>query len=300
MSWVTFDDRAPEHRKLVAAGAKACWLWACGLAYCDRQDAKDGFIPKAIVKGLYPGLGWTEAKTLVRVGLWHEAEGGDGYLIHDYSDWRERRFAGTKATRGKAGGSVSSEAKRRAALEREAKRRLAQRDHNDEAQQEHNETTTIVTTTTSPTACGLDPSGISDSVPSQPDPDPAVSFRRRREPGARPKPRDVLLGVRIEARLYVPLDEHWDYGAELGLTRQEAERAAADVRDKFGGKRHDETWLDERLCSFLEQAAKSKFSRRAPHGRLTPADERTQRQLERVAELRAQEAAEEAQKAGAA
>jgi hypothetical protein len=26
MSWIRLDDRVPDHRKMLAAGAEACWL----------------------------------------------------------------------------------------------------------------------------------------------------------------------------------------------------------------------------------------------------------------------------------
>ena len=86
MSWVRIDDRAPEHRKQLAAGPVACWLWVCGLAYCNRQPARDGFIPVAVLPMLYPLLGVLKHATrLVDVGLWHRGEGG--YLVHDYNDF---------------------------------------------------------------------------------------------------------------------------------------------------------------------------------------------------------------------
>ena len=139
MSWPTLDDVAYQHRKQLAAGAKACWLWTCGLCYCERQERKDGFIPNAIVKLLYPGLGPKEAKRLVDVGLWENANGG--YVVHEYVWWRERRFGLLQAERGAKGGSVSSDAKRQAALEREARKRVAQQPQAGLSHNEHNDTT---------------------------------------------------------------------------------------------------------------------------------------------------------------
>lgn len=113
MSWAKLDDRANEHEKQVAAGAKACWLWACGLMYCNRQAKKLGRIPKTIVESgmLFPGLGKAEAKKLVEVELWHD--GGDAYVVHEFHGWnpelREKR-----AEAGREGGKRSGEAKREA------------------------------------------------------------------------------------------------------------------------------------------------------------------------------------------
>ena len=111
MSWAKVDDHANEHEKHLAAGAKACWLWTCGLMYANRQPRKTGRIPKSLVGMLYPGVGKREAQKLVSVGLWHDD--GDAYTIHDYKTWnpelREKR-----AEAGRKGGKRSGEARREA------------------------------------------------------------------------------------------------------------------------------------------------------------------------------------------
>lgn len=90
MSWAKIDDRANEHRKQLDAGAEACWLWACGLMYANRQPARDGFIPERMLGLLYPFMSATKlAKALVRVGLWDKAPGG--YLIHEFTKWNQSR-----------------------------------------------------------------------------------------------------------------------------------------------------------------------------------------------------------------
>lgn len=91
MSWAKVDDHANEHRKQLAAGAEACWLWTCGLMYANRQAARDGFIPEAVVGMLYPfksvAYATSLALRLVTVGLWEPTEGG--YLIHEFEEWNE-------------------------------------------------------------------------------------------------------------------------------------------------------------------------------------------------------------------
>jgi hypothetical protein len=90
MSWVYVDDQASDHPKQEAAGAEACWLWACGLMWCNRAKTSRGNIPFARVRALY--VPFTEAQSkrlaavLVKVGLWHETD--DGYLIHDYDQYQ--------------------------------------------------------------------------------------------------------------------------------------------------------------------------------------------------------------------
>lgn len=84
MSWARLDDHANEHPKLLAAGGEACWLWACGLMYANRQKARNGFIPDAMVPALFPVLKNPRrlAAKLVDVGLWEKTKGG--FQIHDY------------------------------------------------------------------------------------------------------------------------------------------------------------------------------------------------------------------------
>lgn len=86
MSWVKLDDRANEHRKQVAAGPVACWLWACGLMYCNRQPKHDGFVPAGVVPMLFRGATQKVAAKLVEAGLWDAVEGG--YRVHDYHEYQ--------------------------------------------------------------------------------------------------------------------------------------------------------------------------------------------------------------------
>lgn len=91
MTWAKVDDHANEHRKQLAAGAEACWLWTCGLMYANRQTARDGFIPEAAVGMLYPfksaAYAASLALRLVAVGLWEVTDGG--YLVHEFEEWNE-------------------------------------------------------------------------------------------------------------------------------------------------------------------------------------------------------------------
>lgn len=89
MVWVAIDAKAPRHLKQLRAGPAACWLWVCGLAYC-QQELTDGFIPRETLSllGVFTDL---EALTgvLVGVGLWEPVEGG--YRVHDYLDYQQSR-----------------------------------------------------------------------------------------------------------------------------------------------------------------------------------------------------------------
>lgn len=112
MSWVKLDDGFPDHPKVLRAGPLAAWLWACGLAYCNRQPARDGFIPTEKVRVLYPvAAPMSLARKLVEVGLWEAVDGG--YRVHDYHDYQPREDLRTKrAEAGRRGGERSGEARR--------------------------------------------------------------------------------------------------------------------------------------------------------------------------------------------
>jgi hypothetical protein len=69
---------------MLQAGPAACWLWVCGLAYCQRM-ATDGFVPIEALPTLGVGNWKKCAGFLVTAGLWHKEDGG--YRVHDYLSW---------------------------------------------------------------------------------------------------------------------------------------------------------------------------------------------------------------------
>lgn len=117
MSWVRIDDHANEHPKLLSAGAAACWLWACGLMYCNRQKVRTGVVPSAVLPTLGVEGARKLAERLVAVGLWEPIDGG--YRVHDYHEYQPttEQQAERKAKRaeaGRLGGQRSGEARRQA------------------------------------------------------------------------------------------------------------------------------------------------------------------------------------------
>lgn len=117
MSWAKVDDRANEHPKQLKAGPKACWLWACGLMYCNRQAKKTGRIPKTVVHSgmLFPGLGAKDAQKLIEADLW--SDDGDSYVVHEYERWNPEKkpqhepgsLSEKRANAGRLGGKRSGE-----------------------------------------------------------------------------------------------------------------------------------------------------------------------------------------------
>lgn len=116
MSWVRLDDGFAEHPKLLDVGALAGWLWVCGLAYCNRQKARDGFIPEAKMPHLYPVPGASKlAQKLIDARLWEKVKGG--YMVHDYHDYQPTKdhsevVSQARAEAGRRGGNRSGETRR--------------------------------------------------------------------------------------------------------------------------------------------------------------------------------------------
>ena len=68
---------------MLRAGAEAAWLWACAIAYCNRQ-LTDGIVPAEALgtMGSFKTPVRRLADALVHVGLFDQAT--DGYIVHDY------------------------------------------------------------------------------------------------------------------------------------------------------------------------------------------------------------------------
>jgi len=90
--WAKIDDKFPRHPKvLIAAGdlgrfghARVVDVALQGKCYA-AEHLTDGFIPREAVRSFIDPHPFEVAAVLVKVALWHEAEGG--YQIHDWADY---------------------------------------------------------------------------------------------------------------------------------------------------------------------------------------------------------------------
>ena len=114
MTWFKVDDRLHGHVKTRRAGIEAMGLWVVVGSYC-ADNLTDGKIA-ADVPELFAGkAGAKLAASLVKAGLWHEAEGG-GWIFHDWESYQPTsakvladREARSEA--GKKGGLKSGESR---------------------------------------------------------------------------------------------------------------------------------------------------------------------------------------------
>lgn len=107
MAYMMLETSIRTHRKFIAAGPAASWLWACGLGYC-QDTLTNGFIPDNAIEFLGVKNARSLAPKLVEVKLWEVVEGG--WQMHDYLDhnksadevrdiMRRRREGGKKGGR---------------------------------------------------------------------------------------------------------------------------------------------------------------------------------------------------------
>lgn len=106
MAWIKVEASVRTHEKFLAAGPAACWLWLCGLAYC-QEGLTDGFIPFAALTHLGVKAPNALKAKLVTVGLWHEVAAGwqvHGYLTHNKPAAEVRRIQDERRAGGFKGG----------------------------------------------------------------------------------------------------------------------------------------------------------------------------------------------------
>lgn len=106
MTYLMIESSIRTHRKFLAAGPEASWLWVCGLGYC-QDGLTDGYIPETAVD--YLGVKNVRALVTVleHVRLWEPVQGGwrmHDYLEHNKSADEVREIMRKRAEGGKLGG----------------------------------------------------------------------------------------------------------------------------------------------------------------------------------------------------
>jgi hypothetical protein len=198
MSWVKLCENFADHPKVLAAGPEGVCLWVCGLAYCNRQSKRDGFIPAVKVALLYPMPKPARvAYRLVAVGLWERVEGG--YVIHDYHTYQpsveaQEKLRAARAESGRIGGQRSGATRRGDPPEANLKQVASDDEATDEANSKQ-----VASSETKP-------------VPSRP-----VPFRSDPEENTLAQPERAARAVRATRSLPEGFDAFWQrYPRRLG------------------------------------------------------------------------------------
>jgi len=103
MAWVKIDDQFYDHPKWADAPGDSIALWLCAMAWCNRNDAFDGYIPAAKLGGLFAvkNAKRTCADLVARRAF---VPHDNGYLIHGYEEWQQNeKVRAVRAKRSEAG-----------------------------------------------------------------------------------------------------------------------------------------------------------------------------------------------------
>jgi hypothetical protein len=110
MNWARFDDRFPNHPKVLSLTDAEFRLHVSAICYCCDQ-LTDGYladcVPSSLPKAPRAGQFLNAVVSLERSGLWERQ--GAGWVVHDFLDWNPsaQKVKAKKAARalaGRAGG----------------------------------------------------------------------------------------------------------------------------------------------------------------------------------------------------
>lgn len=113
MPWVKIDEEFYDHPKWASAPGDSIALWLAAMAWCNRNDSTEGFIPAVKLRGLVNirNVGKTTIDLTARDAFHpEEREGVHGYLIHDYVEYQQpekvRQIAAKRAAAGMKGATA--------------------------------------------------------------------------------------------------------------------------------------------------------------------------------------------------
>lgn len=88
MSWIRIDDHFYDHPKWATADGDSIAMWLAAMAWCNRNESFDGYIPAHKIAGLIKvrNAKATCADLVKREAL---SRHGDGFLIRNYAEWQQ-------------------------------------------------------------------------------------------------------------------------------------------------------------------------------------------------------------------
>lgn len=109
MTWVRIDDHFYDHAKWATAPGDSIALWLAAMAWCNRNESWEGFIPSSKLTGLVNirNPKRTASDLCARRAF---VKHGDGYLIHEYADYQQndrvRQIRDARSAAGRKGARV--------------------------------------------------------------------------------------------------------------------------------------------------------------------------------------------------
>jgi hypothetical protein len=106
MAFVRIDQEFYDHPKWATAPGDSIALWVAAMAWCNRNESWDGYIPANKLAGLVNvrNVKRTVADLCDRVAF---SVHGEGYLIHEYPEYQQnekvRKLRDTRSEAGKKG-----------------------------------------------------------------------------------------------------------------------------------------------------------------------------------------------------
>jgi hypothetical protein len=109
MAWVRIDEHFYDHPKWCDAPGDSIALWVAAMAWCNRNDSTEGFIPATkACRLLSLRRPRVVLEDLCNRGAFHQV--ADGYVIHDYTEYQQpekvKEIAAKRSASGKKGAAV--------------------------------------------------------------------------------------------------------------------------------------------------------------------------------------------------
>lgn len=113
MAWVKIDQHFYDHPKWVSAPGDSIALWVAAMAWCNRNESIEGFIPTTKLHGLVAVRSVKRTTgDLVQRRAFHEADldGVAGFVIHDYAEFQQpdkvRALGNKRSEAGRRGAAI--------------------------------------------------------------------------------------------------------------------------------------------------------------------------------------------------
>jgi hypothetical protein len=109
MAWVKIDEKFYDHPKWASAPGDSIALWLASMAWCNRNESREGFIPASKLHGLVNVKNVKKtADDLVNRGAFDVA--AEGFVIHDYAEYQQpdkvQQISAARSENGKKGAAA--------------------------------------------------------------------------------------------------------------------------------------------------------------------------------------------------